>query len=241
MSINWSEKRRDKRLDLSLDRFLTVHLLSQNVGSDTAETLVAQVRNVSVRGCGLIFSNASDRERLGAKKIFLISLVVDGFSIPIQVEVVRLIGDKEAAVKFKAPYPRELEKLERFLEPRFLGKSLREIDPSKLQRNQQKDFRWFQGTNETHLYSWGNPGEDGTIQQQLVFLDWVVEWKGGGSAQTGTIRRDERSKTGDVGWVVSELLDFDAVPDPTVLKQAKILIESSTIEEKIKKEFLKRL
>ncbi len=239
-STDWNEKRRDNRIDLSQEKALTVHLMSEDAAGTSAKTLVAMIRNVSVRGCGLLFENPQDRDRLKLKQVLLASLAVDDFPIPLHVEVIRLIGSSEAAVRFKPPFPRELEKLEKFLEPRCLGRSLREIDPAKLQKNQQKGLRWFQGVNETHLFTWTNPETGDVTQQQLVFLDHVVEWKDAGPVRTGLVRPDDGAKQGDVTWVKAELLDFDAVPAPTVLGQAKTLLDSSPIDAKVKKAFLNK-
>jgi hypothetical protein len=239
--IDWSEKRRDNRLDLPQENLLVVHLMSKDPTGDLAKTLAASVRNLSMRGCGLLFNNKEDWTRLALKQVLVASLDVEGFSIPLQVEVVRLTGGNQAAVRFKPPYPRELEKLEKFLEPRFLGLSLREIDPSKLQMNQQKGFRWFQGVNDTNLFTWVDAQSGIVTQQQLVFLGKVVEWKSTGSVQTGAVRLDDRSVSGDVGWVKAELMDFNPKADPSILQQAKVLIESSKIDLKVRTIFLEKL
>lgn len=239
--IDWSEKRRDKRLDLPLESFLVVHLMSKDVTGDLAKTLAASVLNLSMRGCGLLFKNAEDCGRLAVKQVLVASLDVDGFSIPLQLEVIRMTGGNQVAVRFKPPFPRELEKLEKFLEPRFLGRSLREIDPSKLQMNQQKGFRWFQGVNDTHLFTWMDAQSGVISQQQLVFLGKVVEWKSSGPIQTGAVRSDDRAASGDVGWVKAELMDFDTKAAPETLKQAKVLVESSNIDLAVRTIFLEKL
>lgn len=239
-TTDWNEKRRDNRVELEMGKQLVVHLLNKEVG-DSASTLVASVRNVSVRGCWLIFNSPVERGKINAGQIFVASLAVDDFPIPLQVEVVRVASDREVAVRFKPPFPRELERLEKFLEPRCLGRSLREIDRAKLQKNQQKGLRWFQGVNETHLFCWTEPETKQVTQQQLVFLDRVVEWKEGFLVRTGMIRPDEKTAQGDLGWVKSELMDFDATPDSSTLHQAKTLLESSRIDATLKEIFLKKL
>ena len=238
---DWNEKRRDNRVDLPQERALTVHLMSEEAGGSAAKTLVATIRNVSVRGCGLVFADENDRDRLKIKQVLLASLAVDDFPIPLQVEVIRLVGKNEAAIKFKPPFPRELEKLEKFLEPRCLGRSLREIDPAKLQKNQQKGLRWFQGVNETHLFTWADPATGVVSQQQLIFLDRVVEWKDDGPVRTGMVRPDERAGKGDVGWFKAELMDFDARPASAVIGQARVLVESAPIDGADKTVFLEKL
>lgn len=234
---NWTEKRRDNRVELEDGHVLNVRLKSAD---DEEKTFTARVRNVSVRGCGLIFKNSAERAQLEPKQIFVATLAVDDFPIPLQVEVIRLMGDTEAAVKFKPPFPRELEKLEKFLEPRCLGRSLREIDRAKLQKNQDKGMRWFQGVNETHLFSWTDSSNGHILQQQLVFLDRVVEWRENNPVRTGLTRQDQQVSDA-VEWVKSELLDFDAVADSAVVHQARVLIESARIDSKIKEAFLKKL
>jgi hypothetical protein len=134
-----------------------------------------------------------------------------------------------------------LDKLEKFLEPRCLGRSLREIDPSVLQKGLRKGLRWFQGMNDTNLFSWFDPVNGSVVQQQLVFLDHVVEWAGDAAVRTGSVRPDERAMQGDVAWIKAELLDFDPMTDPSVLSQARAVLESSQIDAAVKQIFLNKL
>lgn len=223
--MSWLEKRRDNRIDINPGKELSILL---------EDGLVVQVRNVSLRGSNVIFSDVSERAKAPVEKIFSASLTIGDVSIPIKMKVVRWVGGNEAGLQFMPPFPKELATLERFLEPRFLGRSLREIDPKILQKEIPKGMRWFQGTNETNLFSWSD-------QQQLVFLGRVVEWKENGSVRTGHVREDNAGADGRVSWVQSDILDFDTTPDNGVLNQALALIESSQIEDAVKRKFLEKL
>lgn len=238
--VQWKEKRRDNRIDLSPGKELTVHLLNPE-GGETASTLIASVRNVSMRGCGLVFKTKEDREKAEVNKVFVASLAVDDFPIPLNVKILRVIGEREVATQFKPPFPRELEKLERFLEPHCLGRSLREIDPKALQKSMKKGLRWFQGVNETSLFSWDDPVSGMILQQQLVFLDAVVEWKEKQPVRTGRVKQDGRGTEDEVAWIQSELLEFDAKADHALLSQAQTILESSNINDVVKKIFLEKL
>lgn len=236
---NWTEKRGGNRVDLDADRTLAVNLQVPTGGTESI-IVPAHVRNVSMRGCRLEMETPEARKKLYVAQILVASLDVESFSIPLQLEVVRLVGDREAAVRFKPPFPRELEKLERFLEPRCLGRSLREIDPQALQRTTEvgKGLRWFQGVNDTNLFSWVTPSGE-VVQQQLVFLDRVVEWKGRESVRTGRVRGEP--VTAGPGWVPAELLDFDKKADIAILAQARTIVESSRIESAVRDVFLDKL
>ncbi len=239
-AISWEEKRQDSRVDLITERELEVHLLNPETG-DAGSTLIARVKNVSMRGCSLFFVGRADRDKVTVGKNFTASLTVDGFSIPLNVKVVRVIASMEVGVQFKPPFPRELEKLHRFLEPHCLGLSLREIDPAILQKEMKKGMRWFQGVNETHLFSWNDEGSHEILQQQLVFLDHVVEWKDGAPLRTGQIRQDMGGLEDGVDWVKSELLEFDLNPSASVLGQAQSILESSQVAVDVKNKFLEKL
>jgi hypothetical protein len=166
-------------------------------------------------------------------------LRLEAFEIPLSLRVVRFIGAEEAGFRIRPPFPKELERLERYLEPRFLGRSLREIDPGKLQREagDARAMRWFQGLNETNLFSWQDAA--GTIvQQQLVFLERVIEWRGSDAVKTGRIRGEGPTLA---GWVKADLLEFDGAPDQGALAQARILLENAGVEAKIRETFLSKI
>jgi hypothetical protein len=74
-----------------------------------------------------------------------------------------------------------------------------------------------------------------------VFLESVVEWQEGSGLRTGRVQPDASSSEGDVDWVKSELLDFDSSANPAVLAQAQAILESSKINDVVKKKFLEKL
>lgn len=204
-------------------------------------TILAKVLNISQRGCHLWFISPEDGKRVKLKEELVATLDVEDFAIPMKVEVVRLIGESEAAVRFKPPFPRELEKLNKFLEPRCLGLSMREIDPSKLKKESQLELRWFQGVNDTSLFSWFNVEAGKIVQQQLVFLEKVVEWREGSEVKTGRIRPDTPSLVSGPGWVKSELMDFDSEPQVPLLNLSTLVLASARIDDKVKEAFLNKV
>jgi hypothetical protein len=118
---------------------------------------------------------------------------------------------------------------------------LREIDSEKLQKTPKKGLQWFQGVNETSLFSWANPESNDIVQQQLVFLGLIVEWKQTGGVKTGRVMSDQLIAEGDKGWVQAELLEFDAKIDKAVIEQALSLMESAPIDPKVKEKFLEKV
>ncbi len=238
--VNWNEKRKHNRVEFKDNQGLFVHLLSPE-GAGSARTLGATVRNLSVRGCWLNFPSSVDRDRLNVGGEFVATLAVDDFPIPLHVEVIRLIGDTEAAIRFKPPFPRELEKLERFLEPHCLGMSLREIDQASLQNVKETGMRWFQGVNETNLFSWTDVQTKDIVQQQLLFLGNVVEWTKTNPLRTGRIRGEEPSLSPTVGWIKAELLEFHAAPEEKLILHAKTILEASGVSADVRNIFLNKL
>jgi hypothetical protein len=238
--VQWMEKRRDNRVDLEISNQLIVRLKNPDE-NDNENFITAEVKNVSIRGGAVVFQNADDKKSAPLGKTFLAYLGVNDLSVPLTIEVVREIGDLCVGVKFKPPFPRELERLEKFLEPRCLGRSLREIDSEKLQKTPKKGLQWFQGVNETSLFSWANPESNDIVQQQLVFLGLIVEWKQTGGVKTGRVMSDQLIAEGDKGWVQAELLEFDAKIDKAVIEQALSLMESAPIDPKVKEKFLEKV
>jgi len=232
----WREKRRSNRVPFEGNENIYIRLLNPE-SKETAATLVGKVFNISLRGCRLAFFSSDETIAVRISQELVATLEVEDYNIPLKVEVVRKINEKEVAIQFKAPFPRELIRLEKFLEPRCLGMSLREIKTEALQEG-DKSFRWFQGDNETNLFSWVNPETQEIVQQQLVFLENVVEWRTGTKIKTGRVKEDASSLTGKIGWVKSELLEFKNEIDKNLLEQAQVLMESAQIDKKIKKAFI---
>lgn len=239
MNSNWKERRRSNRVDLLMGEDLDVHLLVPQQGT-TGETRVGHVRNISLRGCRIIFDDPSSMKGFTIGQNLVASIAVDNFAIPVTVEITRAINDREIAIHFKPPFPKELERLEKFLEPRCLGLSMREIDPSHLQEGTDKKLRWFHGINDTNLFVWIDSGRGDIVQLQLVFLDHVVEWRTGGGVRTGRVKSDgvENPKP---SWVKSELMDLDVMRDKSAFDQARVLISSSRIDPEVKKAFMEKL
>jgi len=226
-----AEKRRESRLDVGETPPLVVTL-------NLAATKPAQVVNVSARGLRLKLDGTL-RAALSVGQDLTGTLALDDTDIPLNLRVIRLIGDVEAGFRIRPPFPKELERLERYLEPRFLGRSLREIDPAKLQRDpgDSRTMRWFQGLNDTNLFSWEDAG-GAVVQLQLVFLERVVEWSGTSGTRTGRIRGEGATLP---GWVKADLLEFDAAADADVLHEARVLLENAGIASKIKETFLSKI
>jgi hypothetical protein len=234
----WKEKRRADRLDVGDENAVSARLLVPEAG-DAGRTVEGFVRTVSVRNCSIELKAPADVNAFRVGQVCAATLVVEGAAVPLQVEVARVVKPNEVAVKFKPPFPRELKSLEKFLEPRFLGRSLREIDPARLQQKEGSPLRWFQGANETGLFSWADPKTGAIVQQQLVFLARVAEWGGKSALRTGRIREESGAFTR--GWVRSELLDFDAKSDAELLKQAGVLLNAAGIDDEVKKVFLEKI
>ncbi len=229
-------------MGVDLKDHLEVHLLEPGAG-DLGTTLVASVVNVSLRGLGIKLSHQENVQKIQLGQNLVASIEIDKFSVPLTVEVVRFVGNDGLGVRFKPPFPKELVRLERFLEPRVLGPTMREIKSDALQQGEGKMMRWHQGANDTHLFSWSHPTDGTVLQQQLIFLDKVAEWGQTIPLRTGRIQREDDSAAtaGRFGWVRSELLDFDPQPDTEFLRQARTLLESADVSEDLKQMFLKKI
>ncbi len=226
------EKRREARLDVGEPA------ITMTLDGPDGTVVSAEVVNVSARGLRLRIAPPA-RALLTVGQDFTGSLQLEKFEIRMTVRLVRLIGENEGGFRIRTPFPKDLDRLERYLEPRFLGKSLREIDPAMLQRQsgETKLMRWFQGHNETSLFSWDNESGD-VAHQQLLFLERVVEWDLASPVRTGRIRGEG---PGLSGWVKADLLEFDTSPDAELVARARILIGNSSIDSKVKEIFLAKV
>ena len=111
---------------------------------------------------------------------------------------IRYLGevyDLEAKVSWKAPgmVGFEIVKadrptlvfLRRLLKPIEISASLREVNSSFMDNNQERKT-WFHGDEETDLYVWRDDG-DGLIAWQLVTGPTYVEWKRGEGLSSGSL------------------------------------------------------
>jgi hypothetical protein len=229
------DKRQSPRVDAAEMQPVALHVLLP-AGESDGDVVAAQVVNISMAGCRVIGPGTARAVTAGA--MFVGTLVVAGEPIPVNLELVRVSSSGEWGLRFRAPFPRELEKLKRFLEPRFLGRTLREISADVLQRG-GGDMRWFQGANDTHLFSWSSGGK--VAQQQLVFRDGVVEWRGAEPPRTGKLDPERSTRDAAYGRPSSDLISFDATAEAALIASARALVESSSIDETVRAAFLEKV
>ncbi|MFN0118716.1 MAG: hypothetical protein ACKVQC_10570 [Elusimicrobiota bacterium] len=235
-SLSWNEKRKQFRLELDDHPKPRIFLLKPESG-EIDKFPLGNVKNISLRGCRMVFQNIEDVQRLKEGQIYSSSLEIEDFSLLLQLKVVRFISKDNVAFQFVAPFPKDFNQLEWFVEPKIVGQSLREIDPTALQQKPGQALRWFQGVNETHLFIWFDQQQQTPKEIQLVFMNNVFEWDHVQGIKTGKIKEDLIGEA-QRSWVRSELIEMDSQLSKDLLKSAKSLISSSTLEGSIKKFFL---
>lgn len=119
-----------------------------------------------------------------------------------------------------------------------LGESLREIDPSTLQQDEESGpVRWFLGDSGTELFVWAD--ERGRPQQvQLVFARVSVEWTRLEGLKTGSFSKTPASVGGRYDtYVMEEGHELD----PLVCRAALTLMRASRVEHEFFSPFLEVL
>jgi hypothetical protein len=107
-----------------------------------------------------------------------------------------------------------------------LGASLREIDPSSLQPDDDgSQVRWWLGDNGTELFAWAHAGE-APHHLQLVFSRVSVEWSAARGLVTGSFGAGATSSGGRYDpYVMAEASGVDR----GVCAVALALLEASTV------------
>jgi hypothetical protein len=113
--------------------------------------------------------------------------------IAVEIEITR-INDQVIGAKFLNFNITEFKKLAKYLEPQYLGNSLKVVNDSVIPIHQKDGFPYsssiyFQGINDTHLFLWLDDQED-ILKIQLFFLGNVVQWKYGYGAITWKVPSD---------------------------------------------------
>lgn len=239
-SGGYQEKRTHLRVFPFESEKLFLNLLKLD-GKEFENVIVGEVLNVSLRGACLKIDHVALKESLSVGQFFSGALNIEGFSVPLRVELVRFVKPDEVAFRFKPPFPKEMQNLEHYLEPRFLGASLREINRDALQEGAKENVRWFQGANETNLFCWEKPGTSEILKLQLMFLDQIVEVEDQKAPKTGVIRDSGESASESKKWIASEIINFSSQMDLDVIKKGCELIQSSTIPNNVKDFFINKI
>lgn len=121
--------------------------------------------------------------------------------------------------------------------PILLGRAL---EPMKAkQGTMDLPVVWYHGDTNADLFLMesGN-GEKGFCKVEFTFEDSIIQWEAGDAVKTGKIARDIYVRTAMFRKYAILPITYDAKPNPSILKYALIIIDSSLIKEEHKK-FLK--
>lgn len=230
------ERRKSHRINIDPRDRVHVSLLIPE-GPQEGTTVMAQVKDMSEIGFRLGLPEREWYEKVGLDQVMSANVEVDGFAIPMLVQVARKLERAEIGVQFKAPYPKELSKLVEFLEPKYLGLSLREIDQKALRESDKGKLRWFQGLGETNLFCWFQDDMDHIQHFQLSFQGKILDWQDGSTAKTGVIEEGESI----VKWKEADLINFDEPSNINTLKCAAEIINAAKIGEELKRKIIIRI
>ncbi len=120
------------------------------------------------------------------------------------------------------------------------GASLREIDPSALQPDEDEDggaVRWFLGDGGTEIFAWSKEAAP-PHHVQLVFARVSVEWSTRDGLKTGAFAGGSSTAGGRYD---PYLLTVGARADAEVCRAALVLINSSPIDQLVKAAIQKAL
>ncbi len=96
-----------------------------------------------------------------------------------------------------------------FFNPQRIGGSLREIDVSLIQTENEKVLsRWFHGPDEADLFIWTDE-RNNVIKQQVTFCGQIVEWNVLDGIRTGVVIEQEYE---NASMAASETIQFDGPP-----------------------------
>jgi hypothetical protein len=229
----WSEKRGDKRYLLNPRDNVRMHFLVHEKAEE-GKTVEAIVSNISQKGVRVDLVSPEDNVKFKKDLTVVSSLRVDDFDIPMTVRVARLVGDCGVGIEFVPPYPRELSRLHQYLEPRYLGASVREISAANLKSEKSHRLRWFQGENQTNLFVWERPETGEIARWQLSIFGHLIEEESG-SVRTARIKEDSLYQMDHPGWFEEKHVAFDPILDQSQLDVAEVLINSTLIDDKVKR------
>jgi hypothetical protein len=108
-----------------------------------------------------------------------------------------------------------------------LGKTMREIDPSALQHDDEEGpVRWFLGDSGTELFAWGGSDSAPAKHLQLIVARMQVEW----TERTGlTAAPFRQAGTSMGGRYDTYLLGRDRALDRQLIEGARALLDSANI------------
>lgn len=114
---------------------------------------------------------------------------------------------------------------------RALGKTLREIDPSALQPDEEGGrVRWFLGDAATELFAW-TVGDAPPHHVQLNFARVSIEWSADDGLRTGTFQNTPATAGGRYD---AYLLRVSNQIDPEVCHAALTLLEVSPLPAEVR-------
>ncbi|HEX4925898.1 MAG TPA: hypothetical protein VFV50_17530 [Bdellovibrionales bacterium] len=134
---------------------------------------------------------------------------------------------------------KEEPKIPPFFHPQKIGGSLREVDVSLIQsENENVVSRWFHGPHDADLFIWTDE-RNNVIKHQTSFCGQIVEWNVLDGIRTGFVLEQE---TASPSMGASETIKFDARPMESAIHQAHELIRHvDSLDEVTRRELLQQL
>lgn len=143
---------------------------------DRAEVVINQTRfklfNISYKGFGFILEPYKEYD-FPLNQEIRADLYLKDEVIAVSVNVV-FKRDRIAGAKINPLDNKEIRKIIRFVTPKDLGASLKEIDPNFVrQTDTHKTLRWYFGKNNTEILIWRNERQE-LVEFMMIFFVYAV-------------------------------------------------------------------
>jgi len=143
---------------------------------ERAEVMINQVRyklfNISYKGFGFIVQRDKPFD-MPLNQEIRADLYLNDEVIAVSVTIV-FKKNQVAGAKINPLESKEIRKIIRFVTPKDLGASLKEIDPNFVrQTDSRKKLRWYFGKNNTEVLIWRNEKRE-LVEFMMIFFVYAV-------------------------------------------------------------------
>jgi hypothetical protein len=185
---------------------------------------VFAVRDISARGLGISLLEYGEALLFPEGYQCQAELKLDGDPLLVKVRVARVSAWTVGFV-FEELGPGERERIDAFLDPLHVARSLKKVDPSGAPDAFLRGMSsWFHGDSGTDLFFWNGP-RGGVTRVLFCFGKKYWEWDEGAGVSTGEMQRLEGDKV---------VMHKEVTPDPrTCIVVRKVLEHADVLDYRL--------